>query len=297
MIMPPRARAAYRPGLPGKKARAAEHAGGGELGVHTSITSAVHAHLKRWPYSDAMSDSARAQARSFGTVADRYDRYRPTYATDAVVWALGQRPLRVADIGAGTGILSRLLRRLGHEVIAVEPDDLMRGRLAQVSPGITALAGTAEAIPLPDRSVDAVVAGQAYHWFDTARAHPEIARVIRPGGVFAAFWNDADLSVPWTVRLVEIIDGAGATVHARAGSEFGEHFGPVAQAEFRHEVWLTPDELVALATTRSPYLVATPQGQQGLIDAVRQLTAEPELAGRERFAMPHMTHVHRATVR
>jgi len=71
----------------------------------------------------------------------------------------------------------------------------------------------------------------------------------------------------------------------------------VAQAEFRHEVWLTPDELVALATTRSPYLVATPQGQQGLIDAVRQLTAEPELAGRERFAMPHMTRVHRATVR
>lgn len=241
-----------------------------------------------------MTDSTQRQARSFGAVADRYDRYRPGYAADAVVWALGERPLRVADIGAGTGILSRLLQRHGHEVIAVEPDDLMRGHLSEVSPGITALAGTAEEIPLPNRSVDAVVAGQAYHWFDPAHAHPEIARILRPNGVFAALWNDSDLSAPWSVRFVEIIDGAGATARARPGSDFGEHFGPVTQAEFRHEVWLTPDDLVALATTRSPYLVATPQGQRDLVDAVRQLTAEPELAGRDRFAMPHVTRVHRA---
>jgi SAM-dependent methyltransferase len=100
---------------------------------------------------------------------------------------LGERPLWVADIGAGTGILSRLLRRLGHQVIAIEPDELMRVRLTGVSPGIAALGGTAENIPLADRSVHAVVAGQAYHWFDGARAHAELARVLRPGGVFAAF--------------------------------------------------------------------------------------------------------------
>jgi len=243
-----------------------------------------------------MTDSTRRQARSFGSVADRYDRYRPTYAGEAVVWALGERPLRVADVGAGTGILSRLLRRLGHDVVAVEPDDLMRRRLTEVSPEITALAGAAEDIPLPDGSVDAVVAGQAYHWFDAGRAHREVARVLRPGGVFAALWNDADRDVPWTVRLVEIIDGAEAASGTRAAPDFGERFGPAAQAEFRHDVWLTPDDFVAMATTRSPYIVATAQGRQDLIAAVRGLLAGPELAGRERFAMPHITRVHRAVL-
>jgi SAM-dependent methyltransferase len=235
------------------------------------------------------------QARSFGPVADRYDAFRPDYPPAAVVWALGERPLRVADLGAGTGILSRVLHQLGHDVIAIEPDDLMRDRLIRVSPSITALAGTAEEIPLPDRSVDAVVAGQAYHWFDRTRAHAEIARVLRPGGVFAALWNDADFSTPWTVRYVEIIDGPVS--RERSGSDFGQHFGPVERECFRHEVWTTPDGLVALATTRSPYLVATTRGQQQLVDAIRRLTLEPELAGQDRFPMPHLTHVHRAIVR
>jgi len=231
------------------------------------------------------------QARSFGTVADRYDRYRPTYPAAAVVWALGERPLRVADLGAGTGILSRLVHRLGHEVLAIEPDARMRSRLVAVSPGITAIAGTAEAIPLRDRSVDAVVAGQAYHWFDPAGAHPEIARVLRPGGVFTPMWNDADPAVPWTVRLVELIDGAQRV----RSVDFGPLFGPVERAEFRHDMWLTPDELIAMTTTRSPYLVASPQGRRDLLDAVRRLTAGPELAGRDRFPMPHLTRVHRAS--
>jgi SAM-dependent methyltransferase len=237
----------------------------------------------------------QGHARSFGTVAERYDRYRPTYASEALVWALGDRPLRVADLGAGTGILSRLLQRLGHQVIAVEPDGHMRARLAAVSPGIAVLAGTAEQIPLADRSVDAVVAGQAYHWFDTGRAHPEIARVLRPGGVFAALWNDADSAAAWTVRFTEIIDGA-RVASARPPSDFGDRFGAVAQAEFRHEIWMTADDLVALATTRSPYLVATAQEREQLVGSVRQLAAGPELAGRERFVMPHVTRVHRAVV-
>jgi SAM-dependent methyltransferase len=234
-------------------------------------------------------------ARSFGAAADDYDRFRPTYPAEAITWAVGDRPLRIADLGAGTGILSRELQRLGHDVVAVEPDELMRGRLADVSPGIAALAGTAEEIPLSDSSVDAVVAGQAYHWFDTSRALPEIARVLRSDGVFAALWNFADMATEWTLRLVEIIDGRGATIRSKEKPDFGRCFGPVAEAEFRHEMPMTPDSLVALARTRSPYLVASPEQQHEVVAAVRELLAGPELAGRETFPMPHITRVRRAT--
>ncbi len=246
--------------------------------------------------SGAGPGSARPQALSFGSAAERYDRYRPGYAAAALAWALGERPLRVADLGAGTGILSRQLRALGHEVIAVEPDERMRDRLTAVSPGVTVLAGSAEHIPLTDRSVDAVVAGQAYHWFDAARAHPEIARVLRPGGVFAALWNDPDPLVRWTVRFAELIDGSLAAGGALPDPDFGERFGPVERARFRHEQWTTPEDLVASATTRSPYLVATPRAQRELLDAIRRLMADPELAGRERFPVPLVTRVHRASL-
>ena len=233
------------------------------------------------------------QARSFGSVAERYDRYRPGYPAPALVWALGDRPLRVADVGAGTGILSRALERLGHDVVAVEPDDQMRARLAEVSPGITALAGAAEDLPVPDRSVDAVVAGQAYHWFDPDRTHREVARVLRPGGVFAVLWNDPDPEVAWTVRFAEIIDGPDSD--GESDVDFGEAVGPMAGAEFRHEMWLTTDDLVAVATTRSPFLVGTPQARRDLLDAVRRLIAT-DLSGPQPFAMPYLTRVHRATV-
>jgi SAM-dependent methyltransferase len=235
------------------------------------------------------------QARSFGTAAQRYDSYRPTYATDALIWALGERPLRVADVGAGTGILSRQLGGLGHDVVAVEPDDQMRARLVEASPGITALAGTAEAIPLPDASVDAVTAGQAYHWFDPARAHEEVARVLRPGGTFAALWNEADPAAPWTVRFAEIIDGPRPADDDEAGVDFGDRFGPTTMAEYRHAIWLTPDELLALATTRSPYLVGDERRRAELLGAVRDLIADAGLTGR--FPMPHLTYVFRAEVR
>jgi SAM-dependent methyltransferase len=234
-----------------------------------------------------------AHARSFGQVAERYDRYRPGYAPAALVWALGERPRRVMDLGAGTGILSRLLRQLGHDVIAVEPDEQMRTRLAEVSPGIHAVGGRAEEIPLADGSVDAVVAGQAYHWFDRDRTHAELARVLRPDGVFAAFWNDADLRTLWTVTYVGIIDGPLAA-QPRPLSDFGPGFGPVAVGEFPHDISTSADDLAALATTRSPYLVGDAAARDALLGAIHRLVHEAGLPERGSFAMPHVTRVHRS---
>src|SRR5579859_8118452 len=129
---------------------------------------------------------------SFGPAADLYDSVRPAYPREAVEWALGTPPLRVVDLGAGTGILTRVLLGIGYEVLPVEPDPAMRAKLAATTPGVEPLDGRAESIPLPDGSTDAIVAGQAYHWFDRDAAHREAARVLRPGGVFAPIWNVRD---------------------------------------------------------------------------------------------------------
>ena len=121
--------------------------------------------------------------RGFADVAESYERGRPDYPAQAVA-LLGLAPgARVLDLAAGTGKLTRVLRAAGMDVVAVEPQPAMRARL----PG--ALDGTAEAIPLGDASVDAATIGDAWHWFDRARAGDELARVVRPGGVVAILWQ------------------------------------------------------------------------------------------------------------
>jgi SAM-dependent methyltransferase len=247
-----------------------------------------------------MRDPDRAtRAMSFGPAANRYDELRPRYPEQALRWALGDLPVRVVDLGAGTGILSRILVGLGHEVIPVEPDEAMRKQLVAASPALTPLAGYAERIPLPDASVDAVVAGQSYHWFDREPAHAEVARVVRPGGVFAPLWNHRDESVPWVARLSEISEddtaGRGIREPTPELSSFGPLFGPVERAVFQHVTSHTPDTLVGLVATRSYYLTATPERQRELERRVRELCAtHPDLAGKSIFDLPYQTIVYRA---
>jgi len=246
-------------------------------------------------------DQARTARRalSFGPAAERYDRLRPSYPADALRWAIGDPPARVLDLGAGTGLLSRALAALGHEVVPVEPDPAMRAQLTAASPGLTPLAGSAEQVPLPDASVDAAVAGQAYHWFDRAVAHPEIARVLRPGGRFAAIWNRRDESVPWVAELSTVTDddtaGRGIREPSPAVDSFGPRFGPVEQASFHHTTSHTPDTLAGLIATRSYYLTAGADRQRELERRVHDLcTSHPDLAGRASFPLPYQTLVYRA---
>jgi len=251
----------------------------------------------------------RTRASSFGPAAELYDRIRPTYPVALIEWVLaplGAGPQRVLDVGAGTGIMARQLVALGHTVVAVEPDAQMRERLEAVTTGVRALAGSAEAIPMPGASVDAAVAAQAYHWFDRPRAHPELGRVIRPGGVFAAVWNDRDDSFragsSWVAEYSRIVerdrgpDGSGADSGRAKVLDFGEYFGPVEYAEFRHAVSHTPETLVALLKSRSYFLTATPARRAALESEVRELAVtHPDLAGREEFPLPYITVAHRAT--
>jgi SAM-dependent methyltransferase len=246
----------------------------------------------------------RARATSFGPAATLYDQVRPTYPPAAVEWTL--QPLgigrwRVADIGAGTGIMTRVIASLGHGAVAIEPDERMRQRLAATTPGVAVIGGGAEALPLADASVDAAVAAQAYHWFDSDRANAELGRVIRRGGVFAAIWNDRDDAADWVNEYSRIVegdrgpDGSGADSGRAKNPSFGNGFGPVEYSEFRHAVRHTPESLVALLRSRSYFITASPERRNALERDVRNLACtHPDLAGRDTFDLPYLAVVYRA---
>ncbi|MEU7585951.1 class I SAM-dependent methyltransferase [Micromonospora sp. NPDC049230] len=237
-------------------------------------------------------------ALSFGAAASDYDRFRPRYPEKAVGWALdGLSNARVVDLGAGTGILTRAVRALGHQVVPVEPDPGMRAQLARSTPGTTALAGSAEAVPLPDAAADAVLVGTAYHWFDREPAHAEIARVLRPGGTFAPIWNIRDDSVDWVAelgRIAHLDDKSGNTVTVKY-ADFGPSFGAIETREFAHRTTRTPDELRGMIRTRSYWLTASETDRRRVEEELTELLAtHPDLAGRETVELPYRTVVLRA---
>jgi SAM-dependent methyltransferase len=135
-------------------------------------------------------------ARSFERAAEEYERTRPDYPPTVLDLVPLPREAEVLDLGAGTGKLTRVLTERYRRVIAVEPLDRMRAILERVVPVADSLAGSAEAVPLADASVDGVFAGQAFHWFANDQAVAEIARVLRPGGVLALIWNGPDEERP-----------------------------------------------------------------------------------------------------
>jgi SAM-dependent methyltransferase len=152
-------------------------------------------------------DAAWSSRRNaFGAQAAAYATGRPGYPAEAVQWALPPGATRVLDLAAGTGRMTERLLELGLDVVAVEPDAAMR---AHVPAAAESLDGTAEAIPLADKSVDAVLVGTAFHWFDIPKAMVEIHRVLRPGGMVGLFWNLLDDTLPdeqWVRRFCDILD-------------------------------------------------------------------------------------------
>jgi SAM-dependent methyltransferase len=134
-------------------------------------------------------------------VAGDYDRVRPGPPDEALDWLAPQNCQVAVDIAAGTGLFTRALRRRVAHVIAVEPDERMRAVLAARSPGVRAVAGRGEALPVPDASADGVFVSSAWHWLDPGRAVPEIARVLRDGGRLGVIWTSRDRRVDWVAEL------------------------------------------------------------------------------------------------
>ncbi|HEX6933638.1 MAG TPA: class I SAM-dependent methyltransferase [Streptosporangiaceae bacterium] len=255
------------------------------------------------PAEDASAPAATEHARraaSFGAAATAYAEHRPDYPVAAIRWAIEPalrrepRPARILDLGAGTGKLTAQLAGLDldgarPDVIAVEPDPHMLAQLRRGLPGVTAAAGRAEAIPLPDASVDAVLAGQAAHWFDLVRALPEIARVLRPGGVFAGLWNTDDDRVAWVAGLHQVSGRKNAVAFTSYRPEDEDEitawvlgpgqdlFLPPEAAGFPHGHVRTAASLVATMRTHSMFLIMEPDEREAVLGAVAGfLAATPE---------------------
>lgn len=249
-------------------------------------------------------DDRLLHASSFGAAAGAYAEHRPDYAQDAVGWALELAPgRRVLDLGAGTGKLTGVLSALDADVVAVEPDPAMLCELRRSLPGVRAESGSAEAIPLPDGSIDAVLAGNAMHWFDMAVAGPEIARVLAPDGILAGLWNVLDDEVEWVAELARVSGSAAIgprdTPASWRAETAGMHlprtgaaaFDSPEQAEFPHGQRRTAESLVATLATRAGVLVMPAPEREALMGRIRAfLASRPETSDGE-FTLPMRTAV------
>ncbi|MBB4687795.1 class I SAM-dependent methyltransferase [Amycolatopsis jiangsuensis] len=249
--------------------------------------------------SDTTADAQlhARRASSFGGQAAAYAEHRPDYPDAALEWAMAGagHPVRaVLDLAAGTGKLTAGLVTTGRSVTAMEPDPDMLAELTRLLPDVPARSGTAEDIPLPDASVDAVFIGQALHWFDQVAAFAEIRRVLRPGGVVAALWNYDDDSVPWVGAFSRLIFTKVSHSAVRGEPLTAEGFEPFEREVFRHSHRRTTESLVETLATHSAFLVAEPADRDRMLAKARaHLEAAPETAGGE-FDYPLLTTVLRA---
>ncbi|KZE91337.1 class I SAM-dependent methyltransferase [Microbacterium sp. TNHR37B] len=247
---------------------------------------------------------AQDLSRSFGRAADVYEAGRPDYPVEAVSWMLapvgGAAPVRVADVGAGTGKLTRVLRSLGADVVAVDPDPEMLAALRTAVPGVPTLVGSAEALPLPRAgesvgALDAVVLGQAWHWVDPGAASIEVARVLRPGGVLGLVWNLRDERVPWVARLTAIMKGSHAEeLLARGGPEVRPPFAGLEEQRWSWERPMTQAGLTAMVRSRS-YVITAGAAERSRIEAeIAELFDEIGAVGDAEVRLPYVTRAFRA---
>ena len=235
---------------------------------------------------------------------EAYERGRPGYPPEALHVPGLSRSATVLDLGAGTGKLTRLLLSRFPHVLAVDPDDEMRSLLARFAPDAELLAGTAEQIPLPDGAVDAVFAAECFHWFDTATALAEVARVLRPGGALVLLWNvpagpiepavadverllqphwPADLDLPLDLNYLKL---------GRFGSDAWQRaFGDSPFEALEHERLGNPqsldaDGLVAFFASMGWIDGLSDENRSSLLGRVRSLLTSPT------YRLPWETHVH-----
>lgn len=204
---------------------------------------------------------ADSRATSFGAEAQNYEAGRPDYPFEAVAWMLETLPVgahRIADVGAGTGKLTRVVAAApGAQVVAIDPDPGMLVALRASVSGIPTFLGSAESMPLPDDSLDAVVLGQAWHWVDPVAASREVGRVLRHGGVLGLIWNLRDERTEWVAQLSQIMHPSAAEeMLADADPPVAPPFGALEGESWEWSRSISREQLHRMASSRSAVITA-----------------------------------------
>lgn len=242
----------------------------------------------------------------FDAGAETYERGRPTYSVDTVDWVVRTGRLgpgkTVVDLAAGTGKLTRLLVPSGARIVAVEPVTGMRDQLRRLLPQVEALEGTAESIPLPDHSADAVTVAQAFHWFDGDKALAEIHRVLIPSGRLLVIWNRRDATRPIQAEFNRIVNaGRGETPSHESGAwreafERSDLFTPLQSCEFPTEQSLDVEGLVARGLSVSFVARLPPHEKDRRAAQLRAMATR--YTGRDgRIVLPYVAECHWCEVR
>lgn len=245
----------------------------------------------------------RAAATGFADGADIYAASRPAYPAEALDWLRDRMGIgpdsSVVEVGAGTGLFTRLLLETGAKVLATDPVAEMLVHLAATVPGVATAIATAEALPIAAGSVDAVICATAFHWFATPQVLAEFRRVLRPGGRLGLIWNVRDHQVPWVRRLSEITDRYQDDAPRQKSQAWrvvfpAPGFTSLRETTMRYDHVGTPEEVIIGRTLSTSFIAALPDDRRAtLIDEVHaMIAATPELAGKDKVHFPYVTRAY-----
>lgn len=242
-------------------------------------------------------------AIGFSKAGDSYEKGRPNYPKSAIDFLASKFQLdaniSVLDVGAGTGIFTKLLCDLGVKVTAVEPLKSMRAKLQLALTGVETHSGTAEALPLGNSSIDHIMVAQAFHWFKGHDALREFYRVLKPGGKIGLIWNVRDESVPWVAELTRIIDPHEGDAPRYRTFKWAEAFAktslftPLQRETFEYEQ-VGSLEMILDRVKSISFIAALPNDLQTKVLAeVRTLMeTHPQTAGLTEFRLPYRTEIY-----
>jgi SAM-dependent methyltransferase len=245
------------------------------------------------------ADIHAAAQQGFAKEAGTYSRGRPGYPPELQGWLKNTLMLgpgkSVADVGAGTGKFTRQLLSTGAQVIAIEPVDEMRAEAAKL-PGVRALPGTAQSLPLADGEVDAITCAQAFHWFAHTQVLDEFARVLKPGARIGLVWNVRDESVDWVRKITELItplEGDAPRFYKGDWRTPFPHpaFGELRETKFAHAHVGSPQVVIVDRFMSVSFIASLDATGQGAVRAALEdlIATHPDLRGRSEVTFPYQT--------